>query len=162
MTREDIENIINIVCPDDEDFEKPIISPAYLKKELESLALEQEPSDDMVSRGVFEQIMWERDIAIEQLKELGYGLGEKIRTDDGCISRQSVLDGLARIAKAKSDAQKSLMGSVMFFVEQLPSVTPKQKMGRWTDGFGGCKCSECGCLEAGHSYYCPNCGAKME
>lgn len=43
-------------------------------------ALEQEPSNDMVSRGVFEQVMWERDVAIEQLHELGYELGEKIRT----------------------------------------------------------------------------------
>ena len=34
----------------------------------------------MVSRGVFEQVMWERDVAIEQLKELGYGLGEKPKT----------------------------------------------------------------------------------
>ena len=40
---------------------------------------EQEPCDT-VSRGVFEQVMWERDVAIEQLKELGYGLGEKPRT----------------------------------------------------------------------------------
>ena len=47
MTREDIDNIIGIICPNDEDFEKPIISPAYLKKELEMLALEQEPSGDM-------------------------------------------------------------------------------------------------------------------
>lgn len=43
MTREDIDNIIRIICPNDEDFEKPIISPAYLKKELETLALEEEP-----------------------------------------------------------------------------------------------------------------------
>ena len=50
MTREDIDNIINIICPNDEDFEKPIISPAYLKKELETLALEQEPSGDLISR----------------------------------------------------------------------------------------------------------------
>ena len=42
--------------------------------------LEQEPCDDMVSRGVFEQVMWERDVAIDQLKELGYSLGEKPRT----------------------------------------------------------------------------------
>ena len=46
MTREDIKNIINVVCPNDEDFEKPIISPAYLKKELEALALEQEPESE--------------------------------------------------------------------------------------------------------------------
>jgi hypothetical protein len=43
MTKKDIDNIISIICPNDEDFEKPIISPAYLKKELEVLALEQEP-----------------------------------------------------------------------------------------------------------------------
>jgi hypothetical protein len=44
------------------------------------------------------------------------------------ISRQAVLDGLASIAKAKakSDAQKSLMGRVMFFTEQLPPVTPQE------------------------------------
>lgn len=48
MTREDIDNIISIICPNDEDFEKPIISPAYLKKELETLALEQEPSGETV------------------------------------------------------------------------------------------------------------------
>jgi len=52
---------------------------------------------------------------------------------EDAISRQAVLDGLASIAKAKakSDAQKSLMGRVMFFVEQLPPVTPQPKMGRW-------------------------------
>lgn len=45
MTIEDINNIISIICPNDEDFEKPCISPAYLKKELEALALEQAPID---------------------------------------------------------------------------------------------------------------------
>jgi hypothetical protein len=39
MTREDIDNIISIICPNDEDFEKLIISPAYLKKELETLKI---------------------------------------------------------------------------------------------------------------------------
>jgi len=44
---------------------------------------------------------------------------------EDCISRQAVLDGLASIAKAKakSDAQMSLMGRIMFFVEKLPPVT---------------------------------------
>ena len=48
MTKEDIDNIISIICPNDEDFEKPIISPAYLKNELETLALEQKPSEDAI------------------------------------------------------------------------------------------------------------------
>ncbi len=43
---------------------------------------EQEPSEDVVSRGVFEQVMWERDIAIQQLKELGYEFGEKIEPQE--------------------------------------------------------------------------------
>ena len=34
-------------------------------------------------------------------------------------------------------------------------------IGHWIDEFGGCTCSECGCLEAGYSNYCPSCGAKM-
>ena len=32
------------------------------------------------SREYIEQLRWERDLAIQQLKELGYGLGEKPRT----------------------------------------------------------------------------------
>ena len=50
MTKKDIDDIISIICPNDENFEKPIISPAYLKKELEALALEQEPCEDAISR----------------------------------------------------------------------------------------------------------------
>ena len=38
--------------------------------------------EDMVSREMFEQIMWERDLAIQQLKDLGYGLGEKPKEND--------------------------------------------------------------------------------
>ena len=45
---------------------------------------------------------------------------------DELISRQAVLAGLANIAKAKakSGAQKSMMGRAMFFVEHLPFVAP--------------------------------------
>lgn len=42
---------------------------------------------DVVSRKTFEQIKWERYIAVEQLKELGYGLGEKIHTEQPEIIR---------------------------------------------------------------------------
>lgn len=47
---------------------------------------------------------------------------------DDLIQRQAILEGLARIAKekARSDAQKSLMGRVMFFIEQLPSVSTEK------------------------------------
>lgn len=51
-------------------------------------ALEQEPSGETVSLEAFKQVKWERDIAIEQLKELGYGLGQKIESSGDVISRE--------------------------------------------------------------------------
>lgn len=43
--------------------------------------LEQEPTtknETLVSLGVYKQVAWERDIAIQQLHELGYEFGQKI------------------------------------------------------------------------------------
>lgn len=50
MTKKDIDTIIKVICPNDEDFNTPCISPAYLKKELEVLSLEQEPCDNVINR----------------------------------------------------------------------------------------------------------------
>lgn len=36
------------------------------------------PTADVVSKGLYDQIKWERDIAIEQLEKLGLSLGQKI------------------------------------------------------------------------------------
>ena len=35
------------------------------------------PKADVVSRGLYDQIKWERDVAIEQLESYGISLGEK-------------------------------------------------------------------------------------
>lgn len=103
----------------------------------------------------------------EWLKELK-ALKEQESCED-CISRQAVLDGLASIAKvkAKSDAQKSLMGRVMFFTEHLPPVTPQPKMGQWIrmKAYEKWGCSECHTVfrfTFKEHDYCPNCGAKMQ
>lgn len=45
---------------------------------VECSALEPDEKEQMVSRAVFEQVMWERDIALKQLAEIGKGLGEKM------------------------------------------------------------------------------------
>ena len=37
-----------------------------------------------VSFGVYQQVAWERDVATEQLRELGYSLGEEIITCKNC------------------------------------------------------------------------------
>ena len=94
MTREDIDNIINIICPNDEDFEKPIISPAYLKKELETLALEQEPSGDLISR----------QAVLELVRSLTRWC---VRSEDGKFNNVGLL-----------------YDDVMFGIDKLPSVNP--------------------------------------
>lgn len=98
---------------------------------------------------------------------------------EDAISRQAMLYGLASIAKAKakSDVQKALMGRVMFFTEQLPPVTPKQRTGHWVKyaaprcGEQHYKCTNCDDYvnfgQYGDYYtkdfkFCPHCGAKME
>lgn len=43
-----------------------------------AFALGREDAESKYS-GVYDQVRWERDTAVEQLKELGYSLGEKIR-----------------------------------------------------------------------------------
>lgn len=45
---------------------------------VECSALEPDEKEQMVSRAVFEQVMWERDIALKQLAEIGKGFGEKM------------------------------------------------------------------------------------
>jgi hypothetical protein len=54
------------------------------------------------------------------------------------------------------------------FIKELPSVTPKQKTGKWNVlGYDDpsvrmYKCSECHMKITLKFNYCPNCGAKME
>lgn len=93
---------------------------------------------------------------------------------DNCISRQAVLNKINEVCFSEekewidfrvswgSNGQRDL---IIEFIESLPSVTPKQKIGHWIDR-GTCEpwytCSECGRLGWCKEYYfCPNCGAKM-
>lgn len=40
--------------------------------------IDKAPTLDVVSRGLFDQIRWERDVAIGQLADLGIGFGQEI------------------------------------------------------------------------------------
>ena len=97
------------------------------------------------------------------------------------ISRQVLIKGLASIAKmkAKSDAQKALIGRCIFFIEHLPPVTPTRPKGKWNliNNFVAgeyrpfeYECSECGfrismcrglSQDRGHNLFCQHCGADM-
>lgn len=83
-------------------------------------------SSDMVSRKVFEQVMWERDVAINQLKELGYGLGEKIRTDDDAISRQAYIKRFKKWGYSEFGRKMDNEELAIRVAMSLPSVNPQE------------------------------------
>ena len=159
----------------------------------------------------FEQIEWERDCAIEQLKELGYGLGERVRTSDDAISRQGAIEAFSDMRDGFPKTNGSVYTDISIVsvindlppvtpiqpcddavsrqavqeantisielkenphqmwqrIQNLPSVTPKPKTGKWIWSerkfIDVCKCSECGCGSWEMEFnFCPSCGAKME
>lgn len=84
-----------------------------------------------------------------------------------CISRQAVLTYIEFILTHGMGKKKSFE-FIKKFVGKLPSVTPKQKMGRWIND----RCSKCGKgiedLIASPEWYrdeqpnfCPFCGLKI-
>jgi hypothetical protein len=119
-----------------------------------------------VSRGVFDQVRWERDIAIGQLKELGYEFGEKIEPCDNAISRQAVSlnavkDLFCRICMESNLCYRSkeTCEDLRLF-DELPSFN-LTKTGHWIKKDGYSDCSECGSHIVTEWDYCPKCGAKM-
>lgn len=112
--------------------------------------IQNELFEDVVSReavidhiNLYPKIIGDRSALVLEIKKLPSVTPRRdlAETSQDCISRQAVIVGLANIAKAKakSDAQKSMMGRCMFFVEQLPPVTPERSDDKWQ----------------------PNCGAEM-
>jgi len=94
---------------------------------LEAAISALQAQEETVSRKVYEQISWERDIAVMQLKDLGYSLGEKIRTDGDTISRQALCE-YALNQKDKSVTPNDIM--------RFPSVQPEtcegcKHLGKW-------------------------------
>ena len=85
---------------------------------------EPKTESSTVSLGVFEQVKWERDVAIEQLKELGYSLGEKPKTGEWQQDR----DGTYLCSECGSGfkEQPTLMGKPMFLYCPLCGVRMKK------------------------------------
>lgn len=110
-----------------------------IRDELSSVTSKPIEYDDTVSRGVFEQVRWERDVAIEQLHELGYELGQKIEPCDA-ISRE----WLMRKATERFYTT-NYFNHISAMIEEAPSVTQK--------------CEKCAMNGSG-SKYCDNCGQK--
>ena len=121
-----------------EEFAKRSAQRAYLEKKCIDA--------DTVSRKLFDQIKWERDLAIRQLEELGYGLGEVIKTqklsnnspklnnENGeLISRQAAIECLEHLSACDEPFVEIGTGDETFIgkyeaiteISDLPSAQPE-------------------------------------
>jgi rubrerythrin len=135
-------------------------------------ALEQQACEDWYDVPSDEMTL---EQARQAVKDLRKKLAEYLEQQpcDDCISRQAVNDLVDELARAISDERCYISrgrstATIMQDILDLPSVTPKEKTGKWiytgdyiTDGM--LKCSSCGYEHdvADRFLYCPNCGAKM-
>lgn len=120
------------------------------------------------------------EMGVKAYKENMSSRSEIPNTCEDAISRDAAIraiEALQRpIMREESNYYQfkfSGMSEAREAVENLPSVTPKQKIGRWiqkeeegeAEPFIIWECSECHCVDEDGkpSYkYCPQCGAKME
>ena len=86
---------------------------------------------------------------------------------DDYISRPYIMGKLTAADAQKAVREMSGDEAYNWFLELVgfapaADVEPVRH-GRWVDFTNAaCRCSVCGAILAAHSYYCPNCGAKMD
>lgn len=82
------------------------------------------------------------------------------------IDKQKVYTEIALIAKhlARSDAQKAIIGRILFMIDQMPTIKQEVRHGRWIffREYGTYHCSECNKVEKARADFCRKCGAKMD
>ena len=88
-----------------------------------------------------------------------------------CISRQTAIDALNNRAENVSLKTRIGLLDAVRVIDELPSVEPERKPGKWikvvnpdtNEWTGGLKCSECDrdCVQMSMNF-CANCGAPME
>ena len=124
-------------------------------------------SDKLLEMAKFYQMTDEELVVIGKVIEMVES------ADDDLISRQAALDAFWKL---DIEIRPSAIDAITIMLNDIPSVTPQQKVGRWiAQDIHNChtdfKCSECGYIHSFmHLYgeptadytYCPNCGAKME
>lgn len=102
--------------------------------------------EDLKKEGKLDKFKKAHNMAIEALKQESSRDMKEIEEIINCDADvKTKIKMISNILTAKPH----------YFEKQEP------KTGWWIDRFGGCECSKCGCLEAGYSNYCPNCGVKM-
>ena len=90
------------------------------------------PQTDSVPKGVFDQVKWERDIAIEQLKDLGYGLGEKPRKQTDSVLKNIKAELMAELTEldnyqSKDDNVYCRINSCKRHINIIDKYIPKEE-----------------------------------
>lgn len=113
MTREDINDIINAICPNDEDYEKPCISPKYLRQELEQLALDQ--------RQWNEESTTKNDLGVDCISR------EQTQTEiEMNASRYTIAKERGGMGQVEWSDQLIKVSDAVDIIRNLPSVTPQE------------------------------------
>ena len=90
-------------------------------------------NETLVSLGAYKQVAWERDVAIEQLHELGYEFGQKIEPTTkndlavDCISRKDTIEYLKQVTVTDGITFETGFKQILLDIENMPSVLPKAK-----------------------------------
>ena len=85
---------------------------------------------------------------------------------EDCISRQAVINAINQNCIYENEYNLTA-SHIKEMVQQLPSVTPKEKIGYWyiRETYPleceSWECSECKEVVYEKTKYCPNCGARM-
>lgn len=139
MTIKDINTIIETLCSNDEDYEKPCISPKYLRQELEQLALEQE------HRHLDQEPATKNDLGVD------------------AVSRQAVLELIADYDLSMGQVVKGIHA-----LPSVTPIRPKGHwIDDMSLGYHVSICSNCNWRGHGDTCliykpkYCPNCGCRM-
>lgn len=97
--------------------------------------------------------------------------------EERLIDAELLTTNIAQIAKAcaRSDAQKALVGRILFMIDNMPTIEAEPvKHGRWIKHriddpksilYGAVKdttCSICGKSTPYNTEYCMHCGARMD
>ena len=81
--------------------------------------------------------------------------------DKEYIGRKALLDEIRRIG-GHVLSEWDTLGVRALVVRQPTADVVEVRHGEWLDNGAGFTCSECKWRCRGVSYYCPNCGAKMD
>ena len=123
-----------------------------IHKTIEELKLRQEPCVNKSTKSTISQ---------------GFSQGEPC---EDCISRQDAIDEFKNGTEGY-DFANWCRADIIDVLEQLPSVEPTRKKGKWIKHVEEDSITrECGCcnfickwgdVPYMHDYFCPNCGADM-